>query len=340
MAVRVRLFAALREAAGEAETTAAPGPLPRLLDDLRGRYGSRFTERLAVCTVMVDGLRVDPDTTVDVPDGAEVALLPPFSGGAGEDHVPVGGALRARASGEPIPLAAPAAAAVLVGLAAAGPLPFAVGAAVLALAVVVDFAGLLEGAATRPLLVVPLIAVPAAVLLADPATPTPALAPGVLTVAVLVTMTVVLVVRPSGGGIDLVAVTLLTTAVAALGAAGLTVLRAGAPGFGWTAALLILVAAGDLAAGTLGWALRHVPAVVELLVPALAVAAAGVVVDRLVAPGDALVLARVALIAAVATVVGRRMRLALVGPDRDRGPLLTAGLAPLVAAPVTALLVG
>ncbi|HVM00623.1 MAG TPA: MoaD/ThiS family protein [Egibacteraceae bacterium] len=82
MAVRVRLFAALREAAGTSETTASPGPLPTVLDELRARYDERFAARLAVCAVLVDGNPTPLDAPVDVPDGGEVALLPPFSGGA------------------------------------------------------------------------------------------------------------------------------------------------------------------------------------------------------------------------------------------------------------------
>lgn len=88
MAVRVRLFAAVRDAAGCAETVVAPGPLPAVLDELRTRFGERFAATLRLCTVVVDGDAVaagggGPSTAaVQVPDGAEVALLPPSSGGA------------------------------------------------------------------------------------------------------------------------------------------------------------------------------------------------------------------------------------------------------------------
>lgn len=80
--VRVRLFAALREAAGTSEVQVEPGPLGVILDGLRGRFGSRFAEVLGYASVLVDAERhADPD--FPVPDGAEVALLPPFSGGSG-----------------------------------------------------------------------------------------------------------------------------------------------------------------------------------------------------------------------------------------------------------------
>lgn len=82
MAVRIRMFAALREAAGQTETAAEAAPLPALLDGLRARYGPRFTATLAHCSVLIDGDPTPQDADVAVPDGAEVALLPPFSGGS------------------------------------------------------------------------------------------------------------------------------------------------------------------------------------------------------------------------------------------------------------------
>lgn len=81
--VRIRLFAALREAAGTSETTARPGPLADLLSELEERYGEPFVTRLRVASVLVDGQQTERNSGVEVPDEAEVALLPPFSGGAG-----------------------------------------------------------------------------------------------------------------------------------------------------------------------------------------------------------------------------------------------------------------
>lgn len=83
MAVRVRLFAAVREAAGTGELEVEPGPLPELLDDLAARFGEPFSSRLALCTVLVDGTSTPRDARVHVPAGGEVVLLPPVSGGAG-----------------------------------------------------------------------------------------------------------------------------------------------------------------------------------------------------------------------------------------------------------------
>lgn len=81
MSVRVRLFAALREAAGTGEDQLTPGLLPVLLDVMRERHGERFAEVLSISTVLLDGSQVDRDAGIDVPDGAELALLPPVSGG-------------------------------------------------------------------------------------------------------------------------------------------------------------------------------------------------------------------------------------------------------------------
>lgn len=79
--VRVRLFAALREAAGASEVTEPPGRLGDILSSLEERFGERFSTVLATASVLVDGGRVG-DRDAQVADGAEIALLPPFSGGS------------------------------------------------------------------------------------------------------------------------------------------------------------------------------------------------------------------------------------------------------------------
>lgn len=82
MSVRVRLFAALREAAGTGELEVVPGPLPELLAGLRARFGEPYATRSSVASVLVDGDPVARDADLFVEDGAELALLPPVSGGA------------------------------------------------------------------------------------------------------------------------------------------------------------------------------------------------------------------------------------------------------------------
>jgi molybdopterin converting factor small subunit len=78
--VRIRLVAALREAAGVPEVEAPAAPLQAILDGLGDRFGDRFVAVLGYSSVLVDGERWR-DPTAPVPDGAELALLPPFSGG-------------------------------------------------------------------------------------------------------------------------------------------------------------------------------------------------------------------------------------------------------------------
>lgn len=82
MTVRVRLFAALREAAGAGEVELPAGQLPVLLAELRERHGERFAAVLAVSSVLVDGTTTPRDADLAIGDGAELALLPPVSGGA------------------------------------------------------------------------------------------------------------------------------------------------------------------------------------------------------------------------------------------------------------------
>lgn len=79
----VMLFAALRDAAGTGQVVVdAPVGLAELLADLATRFGEPFSHRVTIAAIMVDGNAVDRDEAVTIPPGAEVALLPPFAGGA------------------------------------------------------------------------------------------------------------------------------------------------------------------------------------------------------------------------------------------------------------------
>lgn len=82
MAVTVRLFAALRDAAGTAQVEVAPAALPTIVAELCDRFGEPFTTRVSVASGMLDGQRVALDDDIRVDAGAELALLPPFSGGS------------------------------------------------------------------------------------------------------------------------------------------------------------------------------------------------------------------------------------------------------------------
>lgn len=82
MTVTVRLFAALREAAGVSHVEVEPAPLPTIVATLCDRYGEPFATRVAVASGMLDGQRVPLDADIHVDAGRELALLPPFSGGS------------------------------------------------------------------------------------------------------------------------------------------------------------------------------------------------------------------------------------------------------------------
>lgn len=82
MAVQVRMFAALRDAAGTDRVAVAAGRLPDVLEGLAQRFGDTFRRRLAVSSVLVDGVPHRATDPVEVGDGGEIALLPPVSGGA------------------------------------------------------------------------------------------------------------------------------------------------------------------------------------------------------------------------------------------------------------------
>jgi molybdopterin synthase sulfur carrier subunit len=78
--IRVRLFAAVRELAGAKELELEAGTVADVLTQLSERLGPKFDEIMATGSVVVDGQRADPGQHL-APD-AEVAVLPPVSGGA------------------------------------------------------------------------------------------------------------------------------------------------------------------------------------------------------------------------------------------------------------------
>ncbi len=81
--VRVRLFAALREAADTAEADAPGKTVGDVVDALSARFGERFAAVAAVSSFVVNGERAARSTPIA--EGDEVALLPPVSGGRSAD---------------------------------------------------------------------------------------------------------------------------------------------------------------------------------------------------------------------------------------------------------------
>lgn len=79
--VRLRLFAAAREAAGRADDTFDVATLGELLDRARAAYGEPFVSVLRTARVWVNGEEPTAGDATVVRDGDEVAVLPPVSGG-------------------------------------------------------------------------------------------------------------------------------------------------------------------------------------------------------------------------------------------------------------------
>ncbi|MFL5766577.1 MAG: MoaD/ThiS family protein [Actinomycetota bacterium] len=79
---RVRVFASLRDLAGERVVDVPGGSVEELLRAAGDRYGAEFESIARVGSVVVNGERADPRAEVSEED--DVAFLPPFSGGAGD----------------------------------------------------------------------------------------------------------------------------------------------------------------------------------------------------------------------------------------------------------------
>jgi len=80
--VTLRLFAAAREAAGVTSVPFDAATLDELLDAARVRFGGDFAAVLDAARVWVDGEEAPAGGATALTDGAEVAVLPPVSGGA------------------------------------------------------------------------------------------------------------------------------------------------------------------------------------------------------------------------------------------------------------------
>lgn len=89
-AVRVRMFATVREAAGESEVELDASTLADLLERLRARFGRKMVAALGPrgseqdrVVVLVNGRNTGtaPLDGVHLTDGDDVAVFPPVSGG-------------------------------------------------------------------------------------------------------------------------------------------------------------------------------------------------------------------------------------------------------------------
>lgn len=315
MAVTVRLFAALREAAGTSHIEVAAGSLPEVVDGLCRRFGEPFTTRVRVASGLLDGQPVRLDDDHEVPDGAELALLPPFSGGAGPpgrerqvDRLLLAGSL------------------LLPALLALGVFSdrWAFGLTVVVVGVVslVDLHMTLGDGDTRTVL--PAAAVlalsPVATLLLLPSRTAIAWIPGVVALAVMLTFLLALASPRRNATATIVGSTLLAGLFVASGAGALLLLYDVVPA-AQLAGALALIALTDTAAGLVA---RRTPrprvgTMVPLSVIVATVAAVAVwVIAGRTAP--VLPIAGIALAAVIATLTTTRMRYVLRRPDTVPAP--------------------
>ena len=80
-AVRLRLFAAARESAGTSSVDLEAATVGEVLEIARQRFGAEFAAVLAASRVWIDGEEPADGDATPVTAGAEVAVLPPVSGG-------------------------------------------------------------------------------------------------------------------------------------------------------------------------------------------------------------------------------------------------------------------
>lgn len=80
-AVTFRLFGSARAAAGAGEVEMAPGPMVELVAGLAADLPDRFSDILAVSSLVADGHRIDHGSSTPVAGGTVVDVLPPFAGG-------------------------------------------------------------------------------------------------------------------------------------------------------------------------------------------------------------------------------------------------------------------
>jgi molybdopterin synthase sulfur carrier subunit len=80
--MQVRLFAALRDAAGASVVEVEATTVADLLAELARTHGEPMASRLQSATVFVDDVAVsDHDSTLALAAADEVVVVPPFAGG-------------------------------------------------------------------------------------------------------------------------------------------------------------------------------------------------------------------------------------------------------------------
>lgn len=82
----VLFFARAREIAGSRTGTTGADTVAAALEELASTYGDEMASLLRTCTVVVDGEAVNRADFASRPVGSELAVLPPVSGGSGDDR--------------------------------------------------------------------------------------------------------------------------------------------------------------------------------------------------------------------------------------------------------------
>ena len=75
----LRLFASVREAAGERSVTIDGASVGDVITAATEKFGEHFEALIPTCKIWVNGEPAEYDTTIEPTD--EVAILPPVSGG-------------------------------------------------------------------------------------------------------------------------------------------------------------------------------------------------------------------------------------------------------------------
>lgn len=335
--MRVRMFAALREAAGTGEIRVEAATLAELLDLLRARYGPTFAARLALASVLVDGNPVARDAEVDLAGAEEVALLPPVSGGAGRPEPRGPRAIDQQRRDTRRRVGSLAIVAVLAATMFLGQIAFTLAVIGLAALVLVDLSAVFARVDARPVGPAAAAAALGGPLLAALEVDTVwQRLPTLLASAMLLAFVLVVVFGRRHGAVRGLGGTAAVGVLAGLGGAALLLLRAHLPGVGLLGGYLALAATAD-------WLVLPpaIPGRVTsnplrrsgpLLVGVVFVAAALLLWLDVLTPAIATSLAAVVIVSAI---VGHRLLWGLVTAATAGGPTAAAptGAPPTAAAP-------
>ena len=313
MAVTVRFFAALRDAAGTSQVEVDPGTLPQIVAALCERYGEPFARRMSVASGLLDGQPVRLDDDHVVADGAELALLPPFSGGSAVtarerrvEHVLLAGSLLVPA---------------LLGLGLySDRWAFGLVVVVVGLGSLVDLHVTLGAAGLRTVLptAVPLAVGPALLLMFLPSVAV-AWLPGLIALDVMATFLLALASPRRHDTAWIVGSTLLAGLLVGLGTAALLLLYDAVSAVQLAGALM-LIALADTAANLVARRSSGWPSPARVVAPAVVATLAAVAVWVLAGRPTLVVPVGFALAATIAAVASVRLRHVLRRSDSATPP--------------------